>query len=282
MRTVVHLSDLHFGRLDPALLAPLRRRVTELRADVLVVSGDLTQRARPEQFRAARHFLDALPVPQVVVPGNHDVPLYNVFQRFFTPLGKFHRYISEQEEPAFIDEEIAVVGVNTARSLAFKGGRVNKAQVERVRSQLCGLDDRMIKIVVTHHPFDLPAQHTDRALVRRAPMAMQTFARCGADILLSGHLHVSSAGDTSSRYRIDGLSALVVQAGTATSTRGRGESNSFNALLLGPDQVRIERFAWNPDIGEFALSGSAAFARRNRRWAEIGTAEPVGDGESKK
>ena len=94
MRTLVHISDLHFGRVDNALLAPLRELIGDMRPDAVVVSGDLTQRARSAQFRQARHYLDTLPKPQIVVPGNHDIPLYNVAARFFQPLVKYRRYIT--------------------------------------------------------------------------------------------------------------------------------------------------------------------------------------------
>ena len=184
MRTIVHLSDLHFGRVDRELLEPLRDRVRALEPHVVVVSGDLTQRAKPGQFREAKAFLDSLPQPQVVVPGNHDVPLYNVFQRLFSPLGKYKRIISRDLEPEFIDEEVAVVGVNTARSLVLKDGSINSRQVERVRSRMCALDDRVMKIVVTHHPFDVPEDHNDAEIVDKAERAMQAFLQCGADLLL--------------------------------------------------------------------------------------------------
>src|SRR5437868_2776966 len=130
MRTIAHLSDLHLGRVDGALLDPLRRRLRELEPDLVVVSGGLTQRARLEQFRAARAYLDTLPGPQLVVPGNHDVPLYNVFQRFVRPLARYRRVVSRDLQPVFIDEEIAVIGVNPARSFVFKGVRINESQVE--------------------------------------------------------------------------------------------------------------------------------------------------------
>ncbi|HSW84304.1 MAG TPA: metallophosphoesterase, partial [Usitatibacter sp.] len=142
MRTIVHLSDLHFGRVDRELLQPLTDRVHALEPHVVVVSGDLTQRARPDQFREAKAFLDSLPRPQVVVPGNHDVPLYNVFQRLLAPLARYKRIISRDLEPDYIDEEVAVVGVNTARSLVLKDGSINGRQVERVKERMCGLDDR--------------------------------------------------------------------------------------------------------------------------------------------
>src|SRR5258705_9934060 len=122
MRTIVHLSDLHFGRVDHDLLDPLIQSVVAIKPDLVAVSGDLTQRARSHQFREARAFLDRLPQPQIVVPGNHDVPLHNVFSRFLQPLEKYRRYITVDLQPFFTDEEIAVLGVNTARSLTIKGG----------------------------------------------------------------------------------------------------------------------------------------------------------------
>jgi 3',5'-cyclic AMP phosphodiesterase CpdA len=263
----VHLSDLHFGRVDPVLLEPLRERVRALRPHVVVVSGDLTQRAKPAEFREARAFLDTLPAPRLVVPGNHDVPLYNLFQRFLQPLEKYRRYISDELEPAYIDAEIAVVGVNTTRSAVFKGGRINEDQIERVREVLCRLPRTVTKIVFTHHPFDLPPGHASRELVGRARQAMEMFARCGADILLSGHLHESHAADTRLRYRIDDFVALVVQAGTATSTRGRGEANSFNVLQIDHPRVRVERFAWTG--ADFAPQDAAAYEHTSRGWRKI-------------
>ena len=116
MRTLVHLSDLHFGRVDHTLLAPLRTLVERIDPDVLVVSGDLTQRAKPEQFEEARAWLDTLPGPQIIVPGNHDISLYNVFRRFVKPLARYRRYITDDLDPFYLDDEIAVVGVNTAIS----------------------------------------------------------------------------------------------------------------------------------------------------------------------
>jgi 3',5'-cyclic AMP phosphodiesterase CpdA len=267
VRTIVHLSDLHFGRVDASLLTPLSSKVRELSPHLVVVSGDLTQRAKPAEFREARAFLDSLPAPRLIVPGNHDVPLYNVFQRFFQPLDKFARYISRNLEPAHVDDEMAVVGVNTARSSVFKGGRVNEAQIARVRGILCRLPEAVTKIVVTHHPFDLPPGHGSRQLVGHAREAMQMFARCGADILLSGHLHESHASDTRLRYKIDDYAALVVQAGTATSTRDRGEANSFNVLNIERPRVRVERFAWTGS--DFAAQDAAAYEHGTDGWRKI-------------
>ena len=266
MRVIAHLSDLHFGRVDDALLEPLRERVKQLEPHLVVVSGDLTQRAKPQQFRDARRYLDSLPRPQVVVPGNHDVPLYNVFQRFFQPLEKYRRYIGEDLEPGYFDDEIAVVGINTARSLTWKDGRISASQVAKVHKKLCERPGHVARIIVTHHPFDVPERHDENQLIRRAAMAMKAFAQCGADILLSGHLHTTRTTHSAERYKIPGHSALMVQAGTATSTRSRGESNTFNALHLTPDDVRIDRYTWEPQKNEFSLAASESFAHAPDGW----------------
>jgi 3',5'-cyclic AMP phosphodiesterase CpdA len=269
MRTLVHLSDLHFGRVDPALLDPLRNLVREIAPDVVVISGDLTQRAKSEQFEEARAFLDTLPGPQIVVPGNHDISLYNVFRRFVQPLDRYKRYITEDLNPCHIDDEIAVVGVNTARSLTFKDGRVNKEQVERIRATLAGLDPKITRIVVTHHPFDLPKGSEEDDLVDRAHMAMEVFAECGVDLLMAGHLHTSHAGNTSARYKISEYAALVVQAGTATSTRGRGEVNSFNVIRIEPARIEVDRYGWDTVHCQFQLLNTEKFVRSGNIWNEV-------------
>ena len=268
MRTLVHLSDLHFGRVDADLLEPLRAAVAAAEADIVVVSGDLTQRAKAAEFEQARAFLDRLPRPQLVVPGNHDVPLYRVWERLLSPLGKYRRFIEGDLEPSFVDDEIAVVGINTARSLTFKNGRINGEQMEAIRSRFDPLDESVLKVVVTHHPFDLPDQPGDADLVGRAKAAMDVFSRCGVDLLLAGHLHTSEAGSTEARHEIAGYSALFVQAGTATSTRGRGEQNSFNVLRLHSRRIEVERMSWRVETKSFAHEGSEHFARDGARWVE--------------
>ena len=270
MRTLVHLSDLHFGRTDPALLQPLARQVDDVHPDVVVVSGDLTQRATRSQFVQARRFLDTLPHPQIVVPGNHDIPLYNAFRRFISPLRDYRRIITADLHPEFIDDEIAVIGVNTARSLTLKDGRINAQQMARVHSRFCSLDDRLTTIVVTHHPFDLPEGYERAKIVGRASLAMRTFATCGADILLSGHLHVSHTSNTAARYRVEGFAALVVQAGTAASTRERGEANTFNVVRCNGDDVGIERMTWDAQFGRFMNAEREAFHYTSQGWSPLG------------
>lgn len=269
MRTLAHVSDLHFGRIDPAVIEPLLRRLGEIGPQLVAVSGDLTQRARARQFEEARAFLDRLKVPRLVVPGNHDVPLYRIWERLLSPLGKYKRHIGSDLEPAFVDDEIAVLGVNTARALTFKGGRINEEQIESLRRRLQALPASLTKVIVTHHPFDIPDEPDNDEMVGRADKAMAAFADCGVDILLSGHFHTSRAGETSGRHPLAGYAALAVQAGTATSTRGRGESNSFNVLRIEPDAVALELNAWQPETGTFVVERTERFRREAQRWIEV-------------
>jgi len=265
MRTLVHLSDLHFGRVDGQLLEPLRQTIQALAPHVVVVSGDLTQRARSAQFCEAKRYLGSLPGPQIVVPGNHDIPLYNVAARFLAPLVKYKRYITEDLTPEYVDDEVAVLGLNTARSLTFKDGRVNREQIAALHERFDGLAPHITRIVVTHHPFDLPEHFDEDDLVDRAEMAMETFSRCGVDLLLAGHLHTSHSHSSAERYKIGGYAALVVQAGTATSTRGRGESNSFNVLRVEHDRIEVERFSWIDGQG-FQPASLEVFIRTGDTW----------------
>jgi 3',5'-cyclic AMP phosphodiesterase CpdA len=269
MRRIVHLSDLHFGRVDYSIIEPLIATITEIKPDVVAVSGDLTQRARSEQFKEAKEFLDALPAPQIIVPGNHDVPLYNVLARFAQPLDKYKRYITDNLQPFYADDEIAILGINTARSLTIKDGRINARQIAGIRERLCSFSDEVTKIIVTHHPFGLPEGHDEGEIVGRADLAMEALAQCGADVLLAGHLHVSHTGETSTRYKIEGHSALVISAGTATSTRGRGENNSFNLIRIKHPYINVERLSWQPERTSFAPASSEHFQHTPKGWARI-------------
>jgi 3',5'-cyclic AMP phosphodiesterase CpdA len=269
MRTLVHLSDLHFGRVDKALLDPLVARVEGLSPDLVVISGDLTQRARTSQFEEAAAFLARLPCPQLVVPGNHDVPLYNVLARFLWPLRNYRRYIQPDLSPCYIDAEIAVLGVNTARSMVFKNGRISQEQVAKIKRVFAPLHDDVMKVVVTHHPFDAGPDGGKHDLVGRAGMAMRAFAECGVDLLLSGHFHVSHSDDSGDRYALAGYEALVVSAGTATSTRARGESNSFNVLRLSSGRVEVERQAWHPETASYEAVERDVFERSGKGWVTV-------------
>jgi 3',5'-cyclic AMP phosphodiesterase CpdA len=266
MRTLIHLSDLHFGRIDQTLIQPLVAVIEQIQPSVIAVSGDLTQRARREEFQEARAFLRALHYPQIVVPGNHDVPLYNVPARFLHGLQRYRRYISPDLEPFYADSEIVALGLNTARSLAFKGGRISAAQIAHTQERLRPFGDDVTKIIVTHHPFELPEPYDRHALVGQARMAMDRLATSRIDIFLAGHLHISHAGPTSLRINSSGRSAILVQAGTATSTRSRGEGNAFNVIRIQKAEIVVERFAWQHERQIFVASVMHSFRRSPSGW----------------
>jgi 3',5'-cyclic AMP phosphodiesterase CpdA len=266
MRTIVHLSDLHFGRLLPETVEPCLAAVRALEPHLVVISGDLTQRARKSQYAQAKSFLATLPRPQLVLPGNHDVPAYNLYRRLLQPLDRYKRIISRDLSPRFIDDEIAVFGVNTARSMVIKGGRINPEQLEFVEAQVQSLTDSQVRIVVTHHPLDLPAGLEGVRLVGGAEAAMQVFARCRIDLFLAGHLHLVFYGSTE-RYGIPGYAVPILQAGTTISSRARGEPNSFFAHRIERDEIRTETHQWNPGLGTFAVSDIRTFEREPAGWA---------------
>lgn len=265
MRTIVHLSDIHFGRLDPATVDPLRQAISRLAPDLLAVSGDLTQRARRREFAAARAFLDSLPFRRLVVPGNHDVPLHNIFTRFVTPLARYRHAITNDLSPVYRDEELIAVGVNTARSWTWGEGRINARQVDDVVAQLSGVPHDLIRVVVTHHPFDLPDGVREERLLGRAKMAMEKLSAAGADLFLAGHLHISHIGQTAERYQIAGHSALVVQAGTV-STRSRGEQPSFNVLRIQRPRISIARLVWDQTAAAFSETAESLYRHTETGW----------------
>jgi 3',5'-cyclic AMP phosphodiesterase CpdA len=266
MRTIVHISDLHFGRIDPAILEPLTRTTQHLQPDLVAISGDLTQRARIQEFQEASTYLQKLPLPQIVVPGNHDIPLYNLFDRFTQPLMRYRRFITNDLYPFYQDPEVAVLGINTARSLTTKYGRINHQQIDQINRHFSSLEDSVVKIVVTHHPFDLPEGARQSDLVRRAELAMLALAQNKVDLLLAGHMHRAMSGHTAERYRIEGFSAIFVQAGTATSVRGRGEPNSLNVLRIAFPNITIERLGWSAEKGLFTSNSIQRYTCGEQGW----------------
>jgi 3',5'-cyclic AMP phosphodiesterase CpdA len=266
MRTLIHLSDLHFGRVDPMIVTPLLDFIRTINPNLVAISGDLTQRARTHEFQLARKFLRSIPFPQIVVPGNHDVPLHNLLSRFLGNLDRYRCFISDDLEPFYHDSEIAVLGMNTARSLAWKGGRINRQQLQKLRARFRKVPDSSVKIVVTHHPFDLPRGVIGNYLFGGAQLAMQTIAESRVDLLLAGHFHVGATGHTATRYEIKNYASLLVSCGTSTSTRGRGQPNSLNVIEIDDAKITIARQTWRPDRCIFDLLSTERFGRTDEGW----------------
>jgi 3',5'-cyclic AMP phosphodiesterase CpdA len=266
LRTIAHVSDLHFGRDDPRIVKGLLQGLAEAKPDAIVVSGDLTQRAKRRQFRAAKAFLEEMPkVPRIVVPGNHDVSTTNLFERVMRPLRRYRRFIERDLAPFWSDEEVAIAGVNTVRLMSTKDGRINRAQVEGVCARFGELKANQVRVVVTHQPLDVPKEDTRHPVVTRARMAMEGFAGCGVDLFLSGHLHVGLTLGSSVRYPIAGYSAVMVHAGTAVSTRTRKEANGWNLIRVSVGEIEVERMGWNGR--RFASVGVERYRKGEGGWA---------------
>jgi len=266
VKTLAHISDLHFGRIDQRVVDGLLADLTERRPDLIVISGDLVQRAKRRHFEEARAFLDQLPVPYMVVPGNHDIPVYNVFRRFTNPFGHYRHYISKDLSPFHVDSEIAVLGINTARPviLDFSEGRMNKAQIQRVRETFCELPETVFKVLFTHHPFMPPPDSPTTQLVGRHKLVLPALEDCGVDLMLAGHLHKAYSGDIMSFHTQVARSILVAQASTATSTRLRNEANAYNLIAIAPPQVTFEVRSW--EGAAFTAGLVSTWRKQGHRW----------------
>ena len=267
MARLVHLSDLHFGAHDDRLVKAVGREVDQLKPDLVVISGDFTQRARTEQFSEACQFLGQLRDhghEVLGVPGNHDVPLYDVLRRFLSPLTRYRRFIDESLCPFFEIPGLAVLGINTARSLTFKDGRINRDQVAFVRETFARTPAQSVRVLVTHHPlFALKVGDEVERAIGRQEMALDAIEESGVDLLLAGHAHHASSQDASDFVTRAG-GVLVIQAGTATSTRVREQEQSFNVIDLNDGDVTVTIHAWTGSA--FRATDAQPYKHREGRW----------------
>jgi 3',5'-cyclic AMP phosphodiesterase CpdA len=271
LKTIAHISDLHFGRTEPRVVEALLAELEATAPTVIAVSGDLTQDARRAEFISARAFLDRLPAPYVVVPGNHDIPRHNLARRFLTPFRRYRRYIAEDTAPLLIQDGMALAGVNTARRLVahwnWSHGAIGRAQILAVGARMRALPRDMLKVVVAHHPFLPPPDRPMQTLVRRAEVAMRYFAACGVDLVLTGHLHRAFSGDVSLHHTRVRRPVLVAQASTATSTRLRNESNAYNSIMIDGPRLHLRLKRWNGQ--SFETADEAVFEKIRGRWVSV-------------
>lgn len=264
MRRIAHLSDLHFGTVPEGLAQVLLDRLQALAPDLIVVSGDLTQRARSHQFAQAAEFLSHLHAPTLVVPGNHDVPLHAPLSRLLWPFARWRRHLGHDLEPEHHDDEIAVIGVNTVNPLVWQAGRISPRAVRRVCDAFRGSPDTRTRIVVLHHPLT-QAPGVSKAPMRGAEAAVRDLAECGADIVLSGHLHAWHAAPYAARK--GGRATLLVQAGTALSSRLRTPENDFNLLTVAAGAVTVERHVLT--MQGLSVAGRVSFRRAGDGWSQV-------------
>lgn len=270
MRTIAHISDLHFGKLDATVAEGVVADLCATPPSLVVCSGDFTQRARNGQYRDAAAFMQRLPQPQLVVPGNHDIPLWDVLRRIFSPLGRYRRYISANLRPVYRDDELLVIGLNTARRISmthdgfWKDGRISAEQLLDVELAAKDVPSNVFKVVVTHHPFIPPPSEHHHQIVHNAAAALAQMERSGIDMLLAGHLHAAYSDDVRGHHEAVKRSILSVQAGTATSTRRRNEPNVYNRITIDGHRVTIEVRVWNG--GAFATGTVREFVKTDDQW----------------
>jgi len=276
MLNILHVSDLHFG--PPYVAAAgeaLVRRAAEIEADVSIASGDCTQRAKEHQFAEAREFLDRLPdVPCVVVPGNHDVPLYRVMERLFRPRELYRKYISEE-----LDQVVRVPGAvivaldSTSPRRSITNGRIHLDQLEFCERAFADAGAGDVRIVVAHHHFAPAPDYERDQTMPKARRAMDRFVELGVEIVMGGHLHRAYIGNSLDVYpgRDRDRGIIIVQSGTTTSRRGRGrerEKNSLNRVRVGRDMVRVTHEIYDTEDDAFSPLSRHIFPRPGKRFQD--------------
>ena len=261
---IAQISDLHFGRDIPAVAETLLAELRDVAPTMVAVCGDLTQTARELEFQAARAFLDELPAPALVVPGNHDLPGWRVWSRFARPWRRWRRHMGTDPDGAIthMADGLVSVGVNTARQWGlhpdWSRGRINARQVAAILESFDDAPKDDLRVVVAHHPFLLTHLGRTRGLVGRSQLALQHLRR-RADLLLGGHIHLAYSGV------VHGL--VVAQSGTAFSSRLKGEPNSYNLIEADGDQMSISTLRWNGD--RFDTHQRTGYARDGHEWRTV-------------
>lgn len=268
MTTILHLSDTHFGTERPEALNALLQLAREQRPDVAVLSGDITQRATRGQFAAARDFIERLGVPQVLaIPGNHDLPLFDPWQRLLRPYARYARAFGSDREPVHRGPDLLIACVDTTRWWRHKNGEVSAAQVERVAQLLRGAGPHELRVVVTHQPVAVITPQ-DRANLLRGERvaAVRRWVAAGADLILGGHIHLPYVCPLGDHVRGLVRTAHAVQAGTAVSSRVRsGTGHSVNLIRVAPATAEgqrpactVERWDRRGSTGRFEPLGQHA------------------------
>ncbi|QEI05710.1 metallophosphoesterase [Pigmentiphaga aceris] len=254
MTAILHISDPHFGTERPSVLDALNTFITDCRPELVILSGDVTQRARRSQFESARRFITQLPAPALVIPGNHDIPLYNLPMRWLSPYANYRRALGPDLEPIYESDRILAIGLNTTRPARHKDGEVSAEQIERVAKRLATARPGQLRLVALHHPVRAKVESDLSNLLHGREAAMAAWVDAGADLLLAGHIHLPYVMPLARR---DSRVAWAVQAGTALSSRVRGEvSNSVNLIRHDPADLTqpclVER--WDYDAAQSAFS----------------------------
>ncbi|MFW6331040.1 MAG: metallophosphoesterase family protein, partial [Gemmatimonadota bacterium] len=246
----------------------LIRAAWQLEPDIVVASGDFTQRAKEEQFADARVFLDRLPdAPTVVVPGNHDVPLYRLRERIFSPYALYRTYIADELDHVLETPDAVIAALNSTSPLRhITNGRIDSEQLEFCRRAFAVADASKVRVVVAHHHFAPAPDYEGGEVMPHAKRAVDAFTAQRVDLILGGHLHRAYIGNSLDLYpgtdRDHGI--IIVQSGTSTSRRGRvreREKNSFNVIRITGEVIRITHYMFFDDTAGFAPVSRHIFPR---------------------
>jgi predicted MPP superfamily phosphohydrolase len=253
---LLQISDAHFGTEQPAVLQALVVLNRVIQPNAVVVSGDITQRARRSQFAAARRFIDTLHAPHLLaIPGNHDIPLFNPVARLLHPYANYRQALGHELEPVLEAPLLLVIGVNTTRPRRHKDGEVSILQIERVASRLRQATREQLRIVVVHQPVHVIRDSDIANLLHGHEAAVLAWSRAGADIVMGGHIHLPYVRPLAEHFPSLPRRMWAVQAGTAVSSRIRDNvSNSVNVLrhsLNAIDRCDVERWDFDAVSGEF-------------------------------
>ena len=278
MRQILHISDIHFGRHHlPHLASGVLALIEERAPDLVVISGDLTHRAKQREFEAARAFVDRIPVPSIVVPGNHDVPMYRVWERIARPYGAYRRYFSPDMEPEYEDDAMVVLGLNTAFNWTHKDGLIRRSRLHQLAARLRSVPRDKYKLVVAHHQLVPPPRYETQRVVTNAVEMVEVLAEGGVDLVLSGHLHQTWVGNTEAYYPGGRHHVLLLHAGTTTTVRGRGiekGQNSCNWLRLDGRNIEIRHLLWDAQRSLFAERSRHLYPRFPGFLEEVEDASP--------
>ncbi len=232
MKRILHLADLHFGRAHPHAVESIYQFLSDQgkEIDLAVITGDWTQRARVEEFEAAREFVEKFGKKVVSLPGNHDVPLYNLWQRWLTPLERYRQHLEPVTQSAHHDPEVAVFGLHTVNPWVVADGRVSSAEISRAQNFFSTAAPEAVRIVGTHHPIfgKQPLENGTKVLETLRP-----------HVVLSGHAHREGAELI---VNPDGSQTLHVVSGSSASNRLRGEENSFHLLEVERGRIAVKTF----------------------------------------
>jgi 3',5'-cyclic AMP phosphodiesterase CpdA len=258
MSVVMQISDTHFGTEQEEVVEALLHMFREEKPELVILSGDITQRARRSQFDAARAFVDRLaPTPLVAIPGNHDIPLLNMGMRLLAPYANYSRAFGAELEPEFSAPNLLVMGVNTTRPYKHADGEISVAQVQRVATRLLRASPQQLRIVVTHQPICALLPEDECNVLEGHAGAVRRWAEAGADLVLGGHIHLPYVIPLDERHPYLARRMWAVQAGTAVSSRLRhGANNSVNLIRYADGQrpawtCSVERWDFQPQTRHF-------------------------------